>query len=43
MHDMSKSLSGLKKLKYDKEHEHGLVMYENTRAGLKTLLAGEKR
>ena len=29
---MSKSLSGLKKLKYDKEHEHELVMYENTRA-----------
>ncbi len=40
---MSKSLSGLKKLKYDKEHEHELVMYENTRADLKTLLAeGEK-
>ena len=31
------------KLKYDKEHEHELVMYENTRADLKTLLAeGEK-
>lgn len=43
VHDMSKSLSGLKKLKYDKEHEHELVMYENTRADLKTLLAeGEK-
>ncbi len=43
VHDMSRSLSGLKKLKYDKEHEHELVMYENTRADLKTLLAeGEK-
>jgi hypothetical protein len=43
VHDMSKSLSGLKKLKYDKEHEHELVMYENTRADLKMLLAeGEK-
>jgi len=40
---MSKSLSGLKKLKYDKEHEYEFVMYENTRADLKTLLAeGEK-
>lgn len=40
---MSKSLSGLKKLKYNKEHEHELVMYENTRADLKMLLAeGEK-
>ncbi len=39
VHDMSKSLSDLKKLKYDKEHEHELVMYENTRADLKTLLA----
>lgn len=37
--DTSRSLSGLKKLKYDKEHEHELVMYENTRADLKTLLA----
>ncbi|MCM1500832.1 MAG: hypothetical protein NC124_20430 [Clostridium sp.] len=36
---MSRSLSGLKKLKYDKEPEHELVMYENTRADLKTLLA----
>lgn len=43
VHDMSKSLSGLKKLKYDKVHEHELAMYENTRADLKTLLAeGEK-
>lgn len=43
VHDMSKSLSGQKKLKYDKEHEHELVMYENTRADLKTLLTeGEK-
>ena len=43
VHDMSKSLSGLKKMKYDKEHEHELVMYENTRADLKMLLAeGEK-
>lgn len=43
VHDMSKSLSGLKKLKYDKEHGHELTMYENTRADLKTLLAeGEK-
>ncbi len=41
VHDTSKSLSGLKKLKYDKEHE--LIMYENTRADLKMLLAeGEK-
>jgi len=39
VHDTSKSLSGLKKLKYDKEHEHELVMYENTRANLKMLLA----
>ena len=38
---MSKSLNGLKKLKYDKEHE--LAMYENTRTDLKMLLAeGEK-
>ncbi|MCM1103013.1 MAG: hypothetical protein NC409_02810 [Clostridium sp.] len=30
-------------MKYDKEHEHELVMYENTRVDLKTLLAeGEK-
>ncbi len=43
VHDMSKSLSGLKKLKYDKEHEHELVMYENTRADLKMLLAEGKR
>lgn len=43
VHDTSKSLSGLKKLKYDKEHEHELVMHENTRADLKLLLAeGEK-
>ena len=43
VHDMSKSLSGLKKLKYDKEHEHELTMYENTRADLKMLLEnGEK-
>ncbi len=42
VHDMSKSLSGLKKLKHDKEHEHELVMYENTRADLKTLLAEGK-
>ena len=42
-HDMSRSLRGLKKLKYDKEHEHELTMYENTRADLKMLLAeGEK-
>ncbi len=34
VHDTSKSLSGLKKLKYDKEHEHELVMYENTRADI---------
>ncbi len=40
---MSKSLSGLKKLKYDKEHEHELVMYENTRADLKMLLAEGKK
>lgn len=26
VHDMSRSLSGLKKLKYDREHEHELVM-----------------
>jgi len=38
-----KSLCGLKKLKYNKEQEHELVMYENTRADLKLLLAeGEK-
>ncbi len=38
---MSSSLSGIRKLKYDKEHE--LAMYENTRADLKLLLAeGEK-
>ncbi|MCM1561655.1 MAG: MobA/MobL family protein, partial [Butyrivibrio sp.] len=43
VHDMSKSLSGLKKLKYDKEHEHELVMYENTRADLKTLLAEDEK
>jgi len=43
VHDTSKSLSGLKKLKYDKEHEHELVMYKNTRADLKILLVeGEK-
>ncbi len=43
VHDMSSSLSGIKKLKYDKEHEHELAMYENTRADLKLLLAeGEK-
>ncbi len=34
---MSSSLSGIRKLKYDKEHE--LAMYENTRADLKLLLA----
>ena len=43
VHDMSRSLRGLKKLKYDKEHEHELAMYENTRADLNILLAeGEK-
>ncbi len=31
VHDMSKSLSGLKKMKYDKEHERELIMYENLR------------
>ncbi len=36
---MSKSLSGLKKRKYDKDREHELIMYENTRADLKMLLA----
>ena len=39
VYDMSKSLSGLKKMKYDKEHEHELAMYENTRADLKMLLS----
>lgn len=39
VHDTSESLSGLKKMKYDKEHEHELTMYENTRADLKLLLA----
>ena len=40
---LSVALSGLKKLKYDKEHEHELTMYENTKADLKMLLAeGEK-
>ncbi len=39
VHDMSKSLSGLKKRKYDKDREHELIMYENTRADLKMLLA----
>ncbi len=43
VHDTSKSLSGLKKLKYDKEHEHELVMYENTRADLKMLLAEREK
>ncbi len=36
---MSSSLSGIKKLKYDKEHEHELAMYEKTRTDLKVLLA----
>ena len=36
---MSKSLSSLKKMKYDKEDEHELAMYENTRADLKMLLS----
>ena len=43
VHDMSKSLSGLKKMKYDKEHEHELAMYENTRADLKMLLSEGER
>ena len=34
---MSKSLNGLKKLKYDKEHE--LAMHEKRRTDLKMLLA----
>ena len=29
VYDMSKSLSGLKKVKCHKAHEHKLVMYEN--------------
>lgn len=43
VHDTSKSLRGLKKLKYDKEHEHELAMYESTRADLKMLLAEEEK
>ncbi len=43
VYDMSKSLSGLKKMKYDKEHEHELAMYENTRADLKMLLSEGER
>ena len=43
VYDMSKSLSGLKKMRYDKEHEHELAMYENTRADLKMLLSEGER
>ena len=43
IHDESKSLSGLKKIRYDKEHERELVQYDMTRAELKSLLSeGEK-
>lgn len=43
IHDESQSLSGLKKIKYDKEHEKDLVQYDMTRAELKSLLSeGEK-
>lgn len=43
IHDESKLLSGLKKIKYDKEHEKDLVQYDMTRAELKSLLSeGEK-
>ena len=43
VYDMSKSLSGLKKMRYAKEHEHELAMYENTRADLKMLLSEGER
>lgn len=36
---MSKSLSGLKKMKYYKEHEQELAMYEKTKTDLKMLLS----
>ena len=38
----SGSLSGLKKLKFDKEHEQDLSMYQAKRKKLTTLLNGEK-
>jgi len=41
--DESKSLSGIKRHLYDREHEHDLAMYENMRGYLKSLLPdGEK-
>lgn len=43
VHDMSSSLSGMRKIKYGREHEQELNKYRELRAGMKALLAeGEK-